>query len=180
MIGEIKAWFAGGPDRSDEEHPGSGEERSGGLVRLAAAALLVEAAFVDDSYNAAEQATIRRLLERRFDLTEAAARELLADAVRTAERSAQLFRFTQRINERLSLDQRIALIEMLWEVVFADGELDPLEDTLLRRIGGLIDVPDRERGLARRRVLRRLGREGTDDNDNAAAAGAGAAERRKT
>jgi uncharacterized tellurite resistance protein B-like protein len=42
-------------------------------------------------------------------------------------------------------------------VVLVDGELDPLEDTLLRRIGGLIDVPDRERGAARQRVMGRLG-----------------------
>jgi uncharacterized tellurite resistance protein B-like protein len=172
MIDEIKAWFAGGVGHSEEEP-------AGGLVRLAAAALLVEAAFVDDTYNAAEQATIRRLLERRFNLPEAAARELLADAVRAAERSAQLFRFTQRINERLSLEQRVALIEMLWEVVFADGALDPLEDTLLRRIGGLIDVPDRERGLARRRVLQRLGRGGTDLNEEATA-DAAATERLET
>jgi uncharacterized tellurite resistance protein B-like protein len=172
MIGEIKAWFAG-----DAAAPAA--EETGGTVRLAATALLVEAAFVDDSYNAAERAAIRRLLERRFGLSEAAARELLADAVRTVEHSAQLFRFTQRINERLSLDQRIALIEMLWEVVFADGELDPLEDTLLRRIGGLIEVSDRDRGLARRRVLQRLGRGETDDN-KAPAADAGATERSET
>ena len=46
---------------------------------------------------------------------------------------------------------------MLWEVAYADGVLDPLEDTLLRRIGGLIDVSDRERGAARLRVVARLG-----------------------
>ena len=46
---------------------------------------------------------------------------------------------------------------MLWEVAYADGTLDPLEDTLLRRIGGLIDVSDYERGAARLRVARRLG-----------------------
>ena len=172
MIGEIKAWLAGGSEARD------GAE-TGGSVRLAAAALLVEAAFVDDSYNAAERATIRRVLERGFGLSEAAARELLADAVRTVERSAQLFRFTQTINERLSLDQRVALIEMLWEVVFADGALDPLEDTLLRRVGGLVDVPDRERGLARRRVLQRLGHGDTDDNE-APAIDAGATERLET
>jgi uncharacterized tellurite resistance protein B-like protein len=172
MIDEIKTWFAGGSEARDETE-------TGGVVRLAAAALLVEAAFVDDSYNAAERLTIRRLLERGFGLSEAAARELLADAVRTVEHSAQLFRFTQTINERLTLEQRIALIEMLWEVVFADGALDPLEDTLLRRVGGLIDVPDRERGLARRRVLRRLGHGDTDDNE-APAIGAGATERLET
>jgi uncharacterized tellurite resistance protein B-like protein len=51
----------------------------------------------------------------------------------------------------------VELIEMLWEVAYADGVLDEYEDSLLRRVGGLIYVPDRERGEARRRVLKRLG-----------------------
>jgi uncharacterized tellurite resistance protein B-like protein len=74
----------------------------------------------------------------------------------------QLFGFARTINERLGRERRIELIEMLWEVAYADGVLDPLEDTLLRRIGGLIDVPDRERGAARLRVLARLGIPATD------------------
>ena len=45
------------------------------------------------------------------------------------------------------------IIEMLWKVVYADGVLDPYEDMLLRRIAGLIYVPDRERGMARQRAL---------------------------
>ena len=46
---------------------------------------------------------------------------------------------------------------MLWEVAYADGVLDPLEDALLRRVAGLIDVSDHERGTARLRVCARLG-----------------------
>ena len=46
---------------------------------------------------------------------------------------------------------------MLWEVAYADGLLDPLEDTLLRRIGSMVDVSDQDRGAARLRVARRLG-----------------------
>ena len=46
---------------------------------------------------------------------------------------------------------------MLWKVAYSDGVLDPLEDMLLRRIAGLIHVPDRDRGLARMRALEELG-----------------------
>ena len=46
---------------------------------------------------------------------------------------------------------------MLWEVAYADGVLDEYEDSLLRRVGGLIYVPDRERGMARQRVLKTAG-----------------------
>jgi len=51
----------------------------------------------------------------------------------------------------------VELIEMLWEVAYADRVLDEYEDSLLRRVGGLIYVPDRERATARQRVLKRLG-----------------------
>jgi uncharacterized tellurite resistance protein B-like protein len=51
----------------------------------------------------------------------------------------------------------VELIEMLWKVAYADRVLDQYEDSLLRRIGGLIYVPDRDRGMARQRVLARLG-----------------------
>ena len=53
--------------------------------------------------------------------------------------------------------ERVELVEMLWEVVYADGRVDPFEANLLRRIGGLIYVSDRERGAARKRVAARLG-----------------------
>jgi uncharacterized tellurite resistance protein B-like protein len=48
---------------------------------------------------------------------------------------------------------------MLWEVAYADGVLDPEEDALIRKIGGLIYITDRDRMLARKRVLERMGRQ---------------------
>lgn len=127
-------------------------------LQLAVAALMLEAAVVvDGRFNEGERGTILKVLERRFGLTAAAAQELLAGAQRKVENSAQLFRFTSTINGRLTRERKIEVIEMLWEVAYADGVLDPLEDSLLRRIAGLIDVSDRDRGAAKQRVLRRRG-----------------------
>jgi uncharacterized tellurite resistance protein B-like protein len=147
MFDEIKAWLEGD---DKPKAPGNTDE-----VKLAAAALLLEAAHIDDDFDLRERAVIDRILERHFKLSAAAAGRLVAEAERVSERSTQLFRFTQVINDRYSLEQRIELMEMLWEVVYADGSIDALEDTLLRRLGGLIYVPDRERGAARQRVLQR-------------------------
>ena len=63
--------------------------------------------------------------------------------------TAQYFPFTREISKRLSMEQRVGIVEMLWEVAYADGVLDPHEDMLLRQIAGLIHVPDRERGMER-------------------------------
>ncbi|MBV9858676.1 MAG: TerB family tellurite resistance protein [Alphaproteobacteria bacterium] len=154
MIEQILGWFSGDPA---SEITG----RSRDELQLALSALLVEVAHSDDRFDEKERAVVARLLERRFSLPPAQARALLEAAERTADRSAELFHFTRIINERLSVEERIELIEMLWEVTYADGVLDKFEDALLRRIGGLIYVPDRERGLARQRVLKRLGLDDT-------------------
>ena len=127
-------------------------------LQLAVAALLLEAAVVvDGHFEPHERQVVRSILERAFSLTPDAARDLTAVAERRVEASAQLFGFTTTVNERVSRERKIEIIEMLWEVAYADGVLDPLEDTLLRRIAGLIDVSDHERGEAKRRVLQRLG-----------------------
>lgn len=124
---------------------------------VAVAALLVQAAQMDDHFDAQERAAIERLLAARFGLDAGQIRAVLAAAERRAEESSQLLPFTRLVVDRLSPPERVQVVEMLYEVVFADGVLDPDEDTLVRRIAGLIYVPDVERGLARRRARERLG-----------------------
>jgi uncharacterized tellurite resistance protein B-like protein len=152
MIDSILGWLAGtNPD-------GAKEPRE--ALQLALTALLVEAAYSDDHFDQAEREVIARLLARRFELAQPEARALLAAGESAASHATELFRFTRIVNERLSPEERVELVEMLWEVAYADGVLDQYEDSLLRRVGGLIYVPDRDRGMARQRVLRRRGLEG--------------------
>jgi len=72
------------------------------------------------------------------------------------EQLVQLQPYTHTIFTRMDPAERVQVIEMLWEVAYADGVLDPEEDILIRRVGGLIDVTDRDRVLARQRVLARM------------------------
>lgn len=148
MIDRLKAWLAEGGGQAT----GKADE-----LELAVAALLIEGAAVDAPLDEPERATVRRILKRRFALDDAALQQLVAAAEWKAERSTQLFGTLRLLNERFSHAKRIEVIEMLWEVAYADGALDPLEDSMLRQVGGLVDVSDHERGEARLRVLRRLG-----------------------
>jgi uncharacterized tellurite resistance protein B-like protein len=125
-------------------------------LELAVAALLIEAARMDDQFDAAERATIERVLAEKFDLSSEAVRSLLEAAEAAVRQSTQFFPFTRQIVQRISHEDRAHILEMMWEVAYADGVLDPHEDALLRRIAGLIHVPDRERGLARQRALEKL------------------------
>jgi len=126
-------------------------------VRLAAAALLVEAASLDGAFDADERAAVARVLQSHFELNEDELSTLMAAAETRQAESNQLLAFTRAIKAHYSPEERIEIIEMLWEVAYADGVLHDYEANLLRRVGGLIYVPDRERGAARQRVLARLG-----------------------
>jgi uncharacterized tellurite resistance protein B-like protein len=126
-------------------------------TRVAAAALLVTAAAMDDVFDDGERVRIQELLARRFALDEAAAHRLLAEAEALAIESVDLHGFTQTIKEGFDFDERVELLEMAWEVVYSDGVLHDHEANLLRRLAGLLAVSDRDSGEARRRVRERLG-----------------------
>jgi len=126
------------------------------LLRVAAAVLMVEAAHLDGSFDEAEHVTIHAILMRHFSLSSEQADELVRIAIAEQEEADHLQRFTNAIKNGFSESERAELIELLWEVVYADGDLHAYESNLLRRVGGLIYVSDRERGEARKRVLERL------------------------
>jgi|HubBroStandDraft_1064217.scaffolds.fasta_scaffold00213_25 uncharacterized tellurite resistance protein B-like protein len=147
MFDHLLTWLTGADRPSDAVDP----------LQLAIVALLVQAALMDDHFDAAERAAIERLVVSRFGLTDTEIRRLVETAEQRAEESTQLLPFTRLVVERLSPQERIGIVEMLYEVVFADGQLDADEDALVRRIAGLVYVPDLERGAARKRVRARLG-----------------------
>ena len=100
---------------------------------------------------------IQQLLVERFQLTPWLAGELLARAERTATESVAWQGFTHAIKQELAPEERIEVIEMLWEVAYADGHLHDYEASLLRRVAGLLYVGDRESGEARLRVMAKRG-----------------------
>ena len=122
-------------------------------LRLSVAVLLLEAARQDDTFDAHERARIEQLLTSRFDLSPEECARLMATAQARASQMVQLHGHTSQIAAEMPPAERIHLIEMLWDVAYADGVLDPEEDLLIRRIAGLIYVSDRDRVLARQRVL---------------------------
>jgi len=82
---------------------------------------------------------------------------LLAKAEAEVEGSVQLYAITSAIRLGLSYEDRVELMECLWHVAYADGEADPFEDQLMRRIGELIYVTDRDRGETRKKAIVQLG-----------------------
>lgn len=122
-------------------------------MRLSVAVLMLEAARQDDKFDASERVAIERLLVQRFGLTAAECTHLMEAAQTHAHSMVQLHGHTSEISREMSPQERVQLIEMLWDVAYADGVLDPEEDLLIRRIANLIYVTDRDRVLARQRIV---------------------------
>lgn len=121
-------------------------------LELATASLLVELTRADFSSSEDELDVAKRLLAARFGLDEQAVQSLIDQATARASQAVSLHEFTHRLNQELSLDEKLHVIEMLWQVSFADERLDKYEEQLVRRIAGLLHVPDRDLLRLRQKV----------------------------
>jgi uncharacterized tellurite resistance protein B-like protein len=131
--------------------------------RLAAAALLVHAAAIDGDVSQSEGEKLRAVLKKNFSLDDAATAELIEKATAVERESVDLYHFTHQLNRSLNEAGRIRIIEMMWEIVYADGKRDELEDNLVWRAADLLGVSPRERVELRRHISG----EDHDDADDA-------------
>lgn len=120
--------------------------------RLAAAALLVHIADVDGKTDPAEQSKLAAIIEARFGLDAEATSELMARAEESDREAVDFYRFTSVLTRALDEDGRRGVIEMMWQMAFADGVIDEFEDNTISRLAELLGVSARDRVLARQRV----------------------------
>jgi uncharacterized tellurite resistance protein B-like protein len=120
--------------------------------RLAAAALLVHAAAIDGDISDVERQKLHALIKARFGLDEAATDELVAEATLAEQEAVDLYHFTSQLNRSLDEDARRRIVEMMWEIVYADRRVTELEDNLLWRAADLLGISSRDRIELRQRV----------------------------
>ena len=125
--------------------------------RLACAALMTRAAWLDGTLDKVEENALRDLMMKRFELSLGEADEILKAAEDDLDTSNDLYRYTKDLRDNFDADERLKLIEMIWEVVYSDGILHRFEATLMRRLAGLLYVDDRDSGEAKKRVMHKLG-----------------------
>jgi uncharacterized tellurite resistance protein B-like protein len=123
--------------------------------RLAAAALLVHAGAIDGEMSQSEQEKLRAVIKQRFNLDDDAAAELIEKATAAEHQAVDLYHFTHLLNTALDEEGRARVIEMMWEIVYADGQRDELEDNLLWRAADLLGVSPRERIELRQRIAQK-------------------------
>ena len=120
--------------------------------RLAAVALLVHAATIDGEMSPREREKLHAVVKRRFALDDGTTDELIDKATLAEHDAVDLYHFTSLLNRSLDEEGRARIIEMMWEIVYADGRRDELEDNLLWRAADLLGVSGRERIELRRRI----------------------------
>src|SRR5579872_2790327 len=120
--------------------------------RLAAAALLVHSAAIDGEMSQIERDKLRAVLKQAFELDDAATDELIEKATAAEHEAVDLYHFTSLLNRALDEPGRARIIAMMWEIVYADGARDELEDNLLWRAADLLGVSQRERIELRQRI----------------------------
>lgn len=123
-----------------------------GDARLALTALLVRIARSDGDYAAAEIERIDRIVIARYGLSPFEATSLRAQAETLEAEAPDTVRFTRAIKDAVPYDDRMSVVESLWQVVLADGERDAQEDALLRLVANLLGISDRDSAIARQRV----------------------------
>jgi uncharacterized tellurite resistance protein B-like protein len=110
-------------------------------LQLASAALMVEVLHADDTVLTVEENELRKILEQRFELSQAEVNALIELAHDEKHAATDYYAFTSLLNEHYSQQQKIDLVEDLWRLAFADDRLDRYEEHLLRRLAELLHVP---------------------------------------
>ncbi|MGX9350744.1 tellurite resistance TerB family protein [Shimia sp. W99] len=123
-----------------------------GDARLALTALLVRIARTDGDYAQEEATQIEDVTARRYGLSATEAATLRQQGETLEAEAPDTVRFTRAIKDAVPLDERIAVIEAMWQVVLADGLRDAEEDALVRLAANLLGINDRDSALARQRV----------------------------
>jgi len=136
------------------KHPGRFEPND---YRLAAAALLVHTAAIDGNISDVERQRIHSVIKRAFGLDEAATKELVEEATEAEHEAIDLYHFTSLINRSLDEDGRRRVVEMMWEIVYADGCVSEFESNLIWRAADLLGISSRERIELGQRVANQRG-----------------------
>lgn len=113
--------------------------------RLAATALLIHVISLDGEPTETEKRKLHSLLEYRFELDPGTADRLIADATRVEGEAVDLYHFTSVIMRSVNEEGRLRIIEMMWELVFADGNVTEFEDNIVWRAADLLGISSRDR-----------------------------------
>jgi uncharacterized tellurite resistance protein B-like protein len=107
-------------------------------LRVATCALFLEMARIDETFTQEEMNTILTILKEKYGLSQEHADALAAEADKELAESVDLWRFARLINENYTIDEKIKIIEILWQMVYVDGKMDKYEHYLMNKLKNLL------------------------------------------
>ena len=138
--------------------------------RLAATALMIHIVSLDGEPTAVERRKLHSLIETSFKLDPGTADQLIASATRAENDAVDLYRFTSVIMREVDAEGRRRIVEMMWEMVFADGKVTEFEDNVLWRAADLLGISGRDRIDLKHAVQERQAARAKGGKDSAGAA----------
>ena len=139
MLKEIKSFFA---DLTGGKQVAHFEDTD---YRLAAAALMVHVATLEGDLSQASREKLHALLKARFELDDALTDELIDVAVAADHEAIDFYHFTSLLNRALNEEGRQRIVEMMWEMAYADVRVSEFEENVMWRVSDLLGVSARER-----------------------------------
>ena len=149
MMDTIKRFF----NKEKANDPRKDSPTSEHDIRVATCALFVEMARIDEQFTPAEVDTIISILKEKYGLPREHADALLAEADKELTESVDLWQFARLINENYSVDEKIEIIETLWQMVFVDGKMDRYEHYLMNKLKNLLRLSHDQLINAKLKVL---------------------------
>lgn len=150
MLSAVKKFFEDNIRSTGTESPAS----SAHALHVATAALMIEVMRADYDVSEAERRTIAARLQAQLDLNAKEIETLIELAEREAREATDYFQFTSLINRELQPQQKIEVMESLWRVALADGQLDKYERHFLRKLGELLHLSQADFYAAKERARR--------------------------
>ncbi|MGM4915667.1 TerB family tellurite resistance protein [Tardiphaga sp. 813_E8_N1_3] len=148
MFGSIKAFISRAIE--DVNQRKNVEQRE---LLIDTAALLIRVATVHNELSDIRRARLHAILKSQYGLDDTATAQLLVDADAVARSAVDLYRFTRQLNESLDDDGRRRIVQLMWEVVYADQRVNEFEENLIWRAADLLGVSSRQRVELRQRVV---------------------------
>jgi uncharacterized tellurite resistance protein B-like protein len=150
MLDTIKQFF----EKAKAEVPEDTSPKTEHDIRVAACALFVEIARIDEEFTDAEMETIIAILKEKYDLSQEHADALIAEAEKELDKSVDLWQFSNLINENYSNEEKIDIIETLWRIVYVDGKMDEHEHYLMGKLQNLLRLTHDQLITAKLKILK--------------------------
>lgn len=134
MIDIVKKFFS----KSTSDDTPSNDLAAAHDIQVAVCALCIEIARIDEKFTRQELDSLLSILIKKYNLSSEDAEALMAAADQELENSVDLWQFAQLINENYAIDEKLEVIEMLWQIVYVDGKMDEHEHYLMNKLSTLL------------------------------------------